>query len=307
MGEALVRYRNVVADSVRWDGFAFRDGDIVISTPPKCGTTWTQMICALLIFQTDQLPRPLDELSPWLDQTLSSRDDVFASLEAQQHRRFIKTHTPLDGLPFEPEVTYICVGRDLRDVAISMDNHMNNIDFVALFALREKAVGLDDLAELMPDGPPVPAATEYERFWQWIDEGGLSQMGLGGAVHHLATFWNQRFRPNIVMLHYGELTADLEGEMRRLADRLGIEVPDERWPDLVAAASFERMKGRATDFAPNATSSIWQDNDRFFNRGTCGQWQALLNDEDLRRYAGSVEALADPDLITWMHQGPITG
>src|SRR5262249_38699700 len=34
----------------RWEGFEFRPGDIVISTPKKCGTTWTQMLCALLIF-----------------------------------------------------------------------------------------------------------------------------------------------------------------------------------------------------------------------------------------------------------------
>ena len=45
------RYEGVVFDSSRWDGFALRPGDIVISTPPKCGTTWTQMICALLILQ----------------------------------------------------------------------------------------------------------------------------------------------------------------------------------------------------------------------------------------------------------------
>ena len=42
-----MRYRSLVADSARWDGFAFRTGDIVISTPTKCGTTWTpQMLCA---------------------------------------------------------------------------------------------------------------------------------------------------------------------------------------------------------------------------------------------------------------------
>lgn len=60
----LRRYRSVVADSARWEGFQFRDGDIVISTPPKCGTTWTQMLVALLVFGSPDLPRPLAELSP---------------------------------------------------------------------------------------------------------------------------------------------------------------------------------------------------------------------------------------------------
>jgi hypothetical protein len=93
----LKRYRSFVADSARWKGFAFRPGDIAISTPPKCGTTWTQMLCALLAFDTADLPRPLAEISPWLDMQTRSLDSVVADLQAQTHRRFIKTHTPLDG------------------------------------------------------------------------------------------------------------------------------------------------------------------------------------------------------------------
>src|SRR6516162_5434364 len=95
------RYTGLIYDSARWEGFVFRPGDIVISTPPKCGTTWTQMICALLIFQTPDLPDSLDRLSPWLDMLTRSREDVFADLDAQTHRRFIKTHTARDGLPWD--------------------------------------------------------------------------------------------------------------------------------------------------------------------------------------------------------------
>ena len=113
----LVRYYTVVEDSARWNGFRFRDDDIVISTPPKCGTTWTQMMCALLIFQTPTFDRSLDLISPWLDMLTRPLDRVVADLDAETHRRFIKTHTPLDGLPFDEHVTYICVGRDPRDVA----------------------------------------------------------------------------------------------------------------------------------------------------------------------------------------------
>src|SRR4029077_16572391 len=128
MSEARRRYRNVIMDSQRWDGFEFRDDDIVISTPAKCGTTWMQMLCALLVFQTADLPRPLTELSPWVDMQTAARDDVVAKLEAQTHRRFIKSHTPLDGLPYDERVTYISVGRDPRDVALSWDNHFANMN-----------------------------------------------------------------------------------------------------------------------------------------------------------------------------------
>src|SRR5207247_3619830 len=109
---AVRRYEASMYDSNRWDGFELRPGDVIISTPPKCGTTWTQMICALLVLQEPELPLPLDTLSPWIDMVTRARAEVFADLAAQTNRRFIKTHTPLDGIPNDPTVTYICVGRD---------------------------------------------------------------------------------------------------------------------------------------------------------------------------------------------------
>jgi len=121
-----VRYHTSFTDSARWDGFVFRTGDIVISTPAKCGTTWLQMICALEIFKSATFGRPLDQVSPWLDVLLRPLTGVLADLGAQAHRRFIKTHTPLDGLPFDDRVTYLCASRDPRDVAVSLDSHARN-------------------------------------------------------------------------------------------------------------------------------------------------------------------------------------
>ena len=158
------RYEGTVDDSNRWDGFELRPGDIIIASPPKCGTTWTQMICALLILQEPQLPLPLDTLSPWIDMVTRARREVVADLRAQTHRRFIKTHTPLDGIPNDPTVTYICVGRDPRDVALSMDRHIDNMDVGAFLKAREQAAAIDGI-ELGPLRPPPPRPEgERDRF-----------------------------------------------------------------------------------------------------------------------------------------------
>ena len=160
------RYEGSMYDSSRWDGFGLRPGDIIISTPPKCGTTWTQMICALLILQEPELPLPPDTLSPWIDMVTRARTDVFADLEAQAHRRFIKTHTPLDGIPSDPAVTYICVGRDPRDVGLSMDRHIGNTDIGAFLSQRERAAAADGI-EPGPLRPPRPRpGGERDRFRQ---------------------------------------------------------------------------------------------------------------------------------------------
>ncbi len=299
------RYKSLVYDSARWEGFAFRPDDIIISTPPKCGTTWTQMICALLVFQTPSFDTSLDLISPWLDMLTRDRASVVADLAAQTHRRFIKTHTPLDGLPWVPGVTYIGVGRDPRDVYRSWDNHMENMDMFAMIGAREAAVGLDDVADMLAEGPPPRAETEIERFWIWVDDDTppVDAMNLRAVMHHLQGFWDVRDRPNVVMLHYNDLQTDLEGEMRRLATRLAITVSEEHWPALVEAATFESMRAHADVIAPDTTHAIWTDNKRFFNRGRSGQWHDILDDAALERYEQRVATLATPEVVRWAHSG----
>jgi hypothetical protein len=292
---ALRRYQTWLADSRRWDGFEFRAGDIVISTPSKCGTTWMQMICALLIFGEPDLPRPLTDLSPWLDIQTDSVSNVFASLAAQRHRRFIKTHTPLDGLVFDDRVTYICVGRDPRDAAISSDHHLTNMNREVLL----RAVGSPG-----PDEAPARVEDPVVRFWRWIEDDAPPSEGCELLLHHLETFWERRQATNVVMVHYADLRADLAGEMRRLAGRLNIVIDEDRWPGLVAEARFDRMRDRADRLAPQVTmAGLWHDTHRFFNRGTSGQWQTLLSAEDLDRYWARVRRLATPDLVAWTHGG----
>src|SRR5829696_10456898 len=162
------RYRSIVADSGRWDGFAFRPGDVVISTPPKSGTTWTQMLCALLIFDGPQFPAPLGDLSLWLDMCTRPLAEVTAAYAAQTHRRVIKTHTPLDGLPLHADVTYLVVGRDPRDVAISYEHHAANLDFDRFLDLRAAAIGTADLAEVSERR--VPSEDPVERFRAFVAE-----------------------------------------------------------------------------------------------------------------------------------------
>lgn len=76
-------YRDFVMESSRWDGFEFRADDILICTPAKYGTTWTQMICAQLILRTPQLDRPLTSYSPWLDALFAPKEKIHAQLAPQ--------------------------------------------------------------------------------------------------------------------------------------------------------------------------------------------------------------------------------
>lgn len=297
----MKRYRSFIEDNARWDALALREGDVIISTPAKSGTTWMQQLCSLLIFQAPTPPKPMAEVSPWLDMLTWPLDEVIALLDAQEHRRFIKTHTPLDGLPEDDRVTYVCVGRDPRDVMISWENHFANMDFGAVLAAREKAVGLDDLD---PTDLPAPPAPEFvDRFRAWMDEEEDPERGLPGLLRHLQTYWDRRDRDNVELFHYADLSADLDGQLRRLAAALDIDLPEARWAELLRAATFAAMKRNADVLAPDTKHGIWQDTAQFFDQGRSGRWQERLSPDDLDRYDRRVAALVAPDLARWAHHG----
>ncbi len=302
------RYRSGVSDSDRWSVVALRPGDVIVSTPPKCGTTWTQMILLLLVHQRPELPAPVSEMAPWVDHLIRSRLDLVALLEGQSHRRVIKTHTPLDGLPQREDITYVCVGRDPRDVARSMDNHMGNLRLDFAREAMAAAAAADGI-ELPPPVPQLPrSADDRERFWTWVDADTPvteSASTLLRTVRHIESFWDAGGNGlDVVLLHYDDLKADLAGEMQRLADHLGITVPAERWPALVEAATFESMRSQPARTTPNAGSGQWHDDDQFFHKGTSGQWRDLLDDADLQRYWHRVDSLTTPEVASWLHREP---
>jgi aryl sulfotransferase len=300
------RYSSDIDDSARWDDFEFRHGDIVITASSKAGTTWTQMICALLVFQTPDLPAPLTTLSPWLDMRIHPSADVLKRLASQEHRRIVKTHTPIDGIPIHPLATYIAVCRHPLDAAVSKIHQQDNLHYDRIFDLVEQAEGVtwddDDEDDAGDDG-----ATLRDRLMSWIDEKSPphDRVGLAGFVWQMRVAWERAGDSNVVLLHYADLTRDLEREMRRLAQRLQISVPEATWPRLVEAARFDAMKQRAAQLVPDERAGIMKSVDDFFRAGTSGQWRSVLSDEDLRRYQERIAELASPELLAYLHAGRV--
>ena len=279
----------------RWEGFEHRTGDIVVSTRSKCGTTWMQMICLLLVHQTTPLPASLAELSPWLDWDVEPIEAVCERLAGQDHRRVIKTHTPLDGIPLDDRVMYVVVARHPLDVAVSLFHHARNID-------RERLVELS--------GKPAVAGSALhmsEEAWMdhWLSDrtDPLVQLDtLPGNLHHVADAWGHAgFEDNVILVHYEDLEADLAGSMRRLAGRLDLEVPEHRWTALVDAATFDAMRRDAARSVPDRLGVV-RDAERFFRSGRSGDGRRACTADQLRRYEARAADLAEPDVLAWLHR-----
>jgi len=298
---ALRRYQGFFADSSRWERFTFRPDDVVISTPAKCGTTWMQTIVGMLLLDRIDLGAPMGTISPWLDMLTRTEDEVFGLLEAQTHRRFIKTHTPLDGLPRRDSVTFIAVVRHPLDVALSDRDHGANMREERAVELREAVAGP---AERRGSDPVPEEPADYLRWFIDNDEPptGSGPNGLGDYCQQIRTYWDARDAPNVHLFHYLDMWADLDREMRRVATALGVPIDEQRWPAFVEAAGFTSMKSRAERTAPDAHMGIWVSPEQFFRSGGTRDWASLLDPEDIVHFEERLGELAG-DASAWAARG----
>ena len=298
-------YRNWILDSTRWDRYVPRAGDVLISTSYKSGTTWMQRILSLLVFGSGPLPAGLFDLSPWVDNRFSPVEELMEKLEHQEHRRFLKSHLPLDALPYFPEVRYIWVVRDTRDVFMSLWNHHSSYTEAAY----ERFASGDPVGGPLPRGPADP-----REFWRsWMTRASFPWESDGWPYwshhYHAASFWPYRHLPNLLAVHYNDLLADLEGQMRRVARFLEITVPEADWPARVEAARFQSMREEAirheAEKAQPDAPKIWKDGmASFFFKGINGRWRAILTPDDLALYEAAAARL-DPELRAWLEGGSL--
>ena len=108
------------------------------------------------------------------------------------------------------------------------------------------------------------------------------------TVEHVQTFRKAADGLDVVCLHYDDLKADLEGQMRKLAAHLGIKVDEDRWPRLVEAATFESMRNRADTTVPGGGREHWIDPAACFSRSAVSAERH--GGRDSERSPGAAEA-----------------
>jgi len=279
-------------DSTIWNDFQFRDDDIVISTYAKSGTTWMQQIIAQLLFDGAE-DLEVAEMSPWLDLRVPPKEEKLAAVAAQKHRRFLKTHLPLDALVFSSKAKYIYIGRDGRDVVWSFYNHHANANDL-WYELLNETPGLV--------GPPIgrPREDIREYFLEWLERDGFP---LWSFWENIRTWWAARHLPNVELIHFAELKADMPGQIRRMASFLDIPVREESWDRILLHCSFDYMKHNATKSTPLG-GAFWDGGAQVFvNKGVNGRWTEKLTPEDVELYRSRALAELGEECATWLETG----
>lgn len=279
-------------DSTIWNEFAFRPDDIIIATYAKSGTTWLQQIVAQLLFNGEE-GLEVAEMSPWLDLRVPPKEVKLPAIQAQTHRRFIKTHLPVDALVFSPQARYLYIGRDGRDVVWSMYNHHASANDKWYDALNNTPGRIGP-----PIGPPPDSVRQY--FLDWLDKDGYPFWPFWENVR---SWWAIRDLPNVLLLHFEALKADLPGEIRRIAAFLDIPIDAARFPAIVEHCSFDYMKTHAAKTVPLG-GAFWDGGAQtFINKGTNGRWRDVLTAEDVQRYERTARQELGEDCARWLATG----
>ena len=271
------------------DDFKLRPNDVIVSTPPKCGTTWTLNIVMMLIYGRVVPEAGNREDAPWLDAAFRDRKAMAASQSKLERRRCIKTHTPMDGIAVGAEPTYIAVYRHPVDVYFSFRNHVENM----------KDNG--DLIEMVP--PDIRKG--FDRFVDGpLTDTGIDDLTVSSIVHHYLQAKARQPKGNVHFLHYADLSRDLRGQIARLADLLDIPLSSDTLDDLTEANTFASMRQAAeaseTRFHESAPL---HDMASFFASGTSNKWEGRLTSDDIDRYSARLASLLAPEDAEWLNWG----
>jgi aryl sulfotransferase len=281
-------------DSTIWNDFEFRNDDIIVGTYAKSGTTWMQQIIGQMLFG----PNPdleVAEMSPWLDLRVPPKAVKLPAVAAQRHRRFLKTHLPVDALVFSPSAKYIYIGRDGRDVVWSMYNHHVNANQQWYEALNDTPGRVGPPIALPPD--------DIRQYWRdWLDRDGHPFWPFWENVR---SWWAIRHLPNVLLVHFANLKRDMPGEMRRIAAFLDIAIDEAKWPTICEYCSFDWMKQHATKSVPLG-GAFWDGGAQvFIHLGVNGRWTNTLTRAEIAEYEERANRELGAECARWLKSGEL--
>ena len=279
-------------DSTRWDGFAYRDGDIVIGTWAKSGTTWVQQIVGQFVFDGAE-HIPVLELSPWFEYRPIPKEAMFLMLDKQQHRRFLKTHLPANALLASPLAKYIFIARDGLDTLWSWYEFHCSYTETIYQSVNETPGRV---------GPPFerPGPDFIEYFHQWLDGNGYPAWPF---FSNTQSWWDVRNAENVLLLHFNDLKADLAGQMRVMADFLEFDIDPDNWPKMVEHCTFDYMRKHADDLTPRLATRFIGGARSLINKGTNARWRDTLSDAEVGKYQEFAARNLSEDCANWLASG----
>lgn len=283
-----------IQQRIRW-----RDGDIVISVPPKSGTTWTMNIIHQLLTGGTADFRDIYEEVPWIEfvshpgQPYQAVLDRVEAMPADTRRAF-KTHSAPPGVPFFDvgsgrDVKYIVVFRNPEEALVSfwpfLDQHTD--EWYDIWQVPREAM-------CRPDFPSF--------YSEVIDDQGMQGM----FFEFLAAWWPLRNQENVLFLHFSDMKRDHAAAITKIAQFLDLEPTAERWETILEYTSFPWMKRHQDKFEARTAGKVpILKTGAMIRKGEVGKAKHDGMTDDIAQHLRQVGDRICPDAsaINWYYDG----
>jgi hypothetical protein len=220
-----------------------RADDVFVATQMRCGTTWMQQVVFQILTRgtgelSDSGLGHLYAMSPWIDarHTVSM---TAAPLVGQPPRRIIKTHLPVELCPYDPAARYIYVTRHPVSCFASIVDYNRSL-------VGPLVPPLDRMADWFCSDRMywLPWPRHVEGWWRWSEE-----------------------KPNVLFIHYEEMTRDFAAALDRLAAFLGVALSADERSRVIERCSFQYMKDHEEWFEMAAPTMFSVRGGAYLKRG----------------------------------------
>ncbi len=259
--------------------FSARPSDVLITTAPKAGTTWMQQILHQLRTQGDADFDSIFEVVPWLEMPRAGVPwtETLAQYERIPNPRVFKTHCTYPQTPGTDLARILLTVRDPRDCCVSFFHHVNGMNL-----------------ELIPG---APSNMRFDTMQQCVDR----FLSFGAWYRNVASWWPHRDDPNVLMLRYQDINADLPAAIDRIVTFLGWTLTAEGRARSIEHASFAWMKAHAdkfTRFSKDGPSSF--KDGTFIRKGKVGGHESELTPEQANAILDRARADLPPECLAYL-------
>jgi len=198
----------------------WRDGDIAVNGGVKCGTHWGMNIVYQLLSGGDDKFEDLYEKVPWVElreRPGQQAEERIKKWDMRQGRRAFKCHSPANSMPPLPQVKYLIICRNGKDVMNSLLPFCNNHSeaFRALWGAPPKFSNFDEVLDFAEE------LNIYHMFFN--------------------SWWPYRNYKNVLFVHFADLKKDLVGNIRKIAKFLEIPINESKFPKILECNTFKWM------------------------------------------------------------------
>lgn len=259
-------------------GFQPRSSDVLITTPPKAGTTWMQQILHQIRSKGDDSFRSIYDVVPWLElrrQDISIAEQL-AQYEAMESPRIFKTHCTYSQTPGVDTAKIILTSRDPRDCCISFYHHMQGLTDEV-----KKERGMN-------------SATDFDTFFE-------NWMSFAAWYRNVQSWWPHRHQANILWLRYEDMKLVFSKAIDQICDFLEWSLTPYEKERVMGYASFEWMKENTHRFTTLAGyEKPHFKPGQFIRKGVVGDYKMQLSAEQEARILAKAKELLEADCLRFL-------